>query len=139
MKEAQEEIAFLKSQLQGKGPDGVSEVLDQREVKLMESEGALSVTVGDDPLVLSEEISVPGPEIEEQANTEDQPPTPEAGSPNDAAVELSSTKLDGMDTSLSIPDLCQCHQDELGNLRTQILEFETRLHEAKGMYRKKCR
>ncbi|KAH0508563.1 Golgin subfamily B member 1 [Microtus ochrogaster] len=143
MKEAQEEIVFLKSQLQGKRPDGDSEVLDQKEVKPMESEGALSVTAGDDPSVLSEESSVPGPEREEQASTEDQPPTSEAGSPNDDAVELSSAKLDGVDTfslrtrSLKLDDLCWCHQDELESLKAQILEFETRLHEAKGMHRKK--
>ncbi|XP_038200582.1 golgin subfamily B member 1 isoform X2 [Arvicola amphibius] len=136
MKEAQEEIAFLKSQLQGKRPDGDSEVLDQKEVKLMESEGALSVTARDNPLVLSEESGVPGPELEEQVSTEEQPPTPEAGSPRDAAVELSSTKMDGVDTPPSAPGLCQCHQDELESLKTQILELETRLHEAKEIYEK---
>ncbi|XP_075821115.1 golgin subfamily B member 1 isoform X8 [Microtus pennsylvanicus] len=130
MKEAQEEIAFLKSQLQGKRPDGDSEVLDQKEVRPMESERALSVTAGDDPSVLSEESSVPGPEREEQASTE------EAGSPHDTAGELSSAKLDGVDTPPSVPGLCQCHQDELESLKTQILELETSLHEAKEIYEK---
>ncbi|CAO2631711.1 Golgin subfamily B member 1 [Lemmus lemmus] len=136
MKEAQEEIAFLKSQLQGKRSGGDPEVLDQKEVKLMESEGAVSVTAGDDPLVLSEESSVPGPATEEQASTEDQPPTPEAGSPHDAALALSSTKLDSVDTPRSVPDLCRCHQDELESLKTQILELETSLHKAKEIYEK---
>ncbi|KAH0502516.1 Golgin subfamily B member 1 [Microtus ochrogaster] len=136
MKEAQEEIAFLKSQLQGKRPDGDSEVPDQKEVKPMESEGALSVTAGDDPSVLSEESSVPGPEREEQASTEEQPPTSEAGSPHDTAGELSSTKLGGVGTPPSVPGLCQCHQDELESLKTQILELETSLHEAKEIYEK---
>ncbi|XP_041528730.1 golgin subfamily B member 1 isoform X2 [Microtus oregoni] len=137
MKEAQEEIAFLKSQLQGKRPDGDSEVLDQKEARPMESERALSVTAGDDPSVLSEESSVPGPEREEQASTEEQPPTSKAGSPHDTAEELSSAKLEGVDTPPSVPGLCQCHQDELESLKTQILELETSLHEAKEIYEKK--
>ncbi|CAO2578812.1 Golgin subfamily B member 1, partial [Lemmus lemmus] len=38
--EAEEDVAFLKSQLQGKRLGGDSEVLDEKEVELMEREGA---------------------------------------------------------------------------------------------------
>ena len=43
MKEAQEEIAFLKLQLQGKRAEGDPEFLDQKEMKQIESEGILPV------------------------------------------------------------------------------------------------
>ncbi|KAL6029948.1 hypothetical protein STEG23_028876, partial [Scotinomys teguina] len=116
MQEAQEEIAFLKSQLQGKRTDGDSEVLDQTEVKLMASEGPPSGTEGD----------TPGAEKEEQTSTEGQHPTSEAGSPNDTAV----------DKSPSVPGNCQCHQDELESLKMQILELETSLHKTEEIYEK---
>lgn len=45
MKEAQEEIAFLKLQLQGKGAEGDPEVLDQKELKQIENEGKPSVAM----------------------------------------------------------------------------------------------
>ncbi|KAL1787607.1 golgin subfamily B member 1 isoform X4 [Sigmodon hispidus] len=130
MREAQEEIAFLKSQLQGKGPAGGSEDLSQREVQLMEPEGPPSVTVGEAPFVLSDKSSVPGAEKEE-----DEHQIAEAGSPNDAAVELNSTKPDGVDKSPSVPGICQCHQDELESLKTRILELEISLHKAEEIYK----
>ncbi|XP_052596587.1 golgin subfamily B member 1 isoform X4 [Peromyscus californicus insignis] len=136
MKEAQDEIAFLKSQLQGKRPDGDPEVLDQTEVKLVGSEGPPSVTAGDIPLVPNEESCIPGATKEEQASTEDQHPTSEAGSANDAAVGLNSTKLHGVDKSPSISDICQCHQDELESLKSKIMELETSLHKAEEIYEK---
>ncbi|XP_027268528.1 golgin subfamily B member 1 isoform X19 [Cricetulus griseus] len=127
MTEAQEEIAFLKSQLQGKRSDGNSEVLDQKEVKVLESEGPLSVTAGDSPFMLNEESSVPAAEKEEQDSTKDQPPPSEAGSPNEAAVDLKSS---------SVPDACQCHQSELESLKTQIFKLETSLHKAEEIHEK---
>ncbi|XP_076404945.1 golgin subfamily B member 1 isoform X6 [Peromyscus maniculatus bairdii] len=133
MKEAHDEIAFLKSQLQGKRPDGDPEVLDQTEVKLIGREGAPSVTAGDIPLVPNEESGIPGAAKEEPASTEDQHPTSEAGSANDAAVGLNSTKLHGVDKSPSLSDACQCHQDELESLKSKIMELETSLHKAEEM------
>ncbi|XP_051047386.1 golgin subfamily B member 1 isoform X4 [Phodopus roborovskii] len=128
MKEAQEEITFLKSQLQDKRSDG--------EVKLIESEGSPLVTAGDIPFMLSEEGSVPATEKEEQASTKDQPPPSEASSPNDNTVDLNPTKLGGVDKSPSVPDLCRCHQSELESLKTQILELEASLHKAEEIYEK---
>ncbi|XP_040606770.1 golgin subfamily B member 1 isoform X2 [Mesocricetus auratus] len=136
MNEAQEEIAFLKSQLQGKMSDKDSEVLDQKEVKLMESEESLSVTAGNIPFMLNEENSVPSAEKEGQASTKDQPLPSEAGSPNDTAMDLNPTKLDDVDKSSSAPDVCQCHQSELESLKTQILELETSLQKAEEIYEK---
>ncbi|XP_029326466.1 golgin subfamily B member 1 isoform X3 [Mus caroli] len=133
MKEAQEEIAFLKSQLQGKRPEGDYEVLDRREVQLMESEGPPSVTAGDVFCVPSDESSGPAAE-EEQAGMKEQHQASEAGPLNDAGMELNSPKLDGVDKSLSVSHICQCHQDELERLKTQVLELETSLHTAEETY-----
>ncbi|XP_036031681.1 golgin subfamily B member 1, partial [Onychomys torridus] len=136
MKEAQEEMAFLKSQLQGKSPDVGPEVLDQMEVKLTGSEGPPSVTVGGIPLVPDEESCMPGAAQEDQASTEAQHPTSETGPANDPAVGLTSTKLHGVDKSPSAPDTCQCHQDELESLKAKILELETSHHKAEEIYEK---
>ncbi|XP_029400145.1 golgin subfamily B member 1 isoform X2 [Mus pahari] len=133
MKEAQEEIAFLKSQLQGKRPEGDYEVLDRREVQLMESEGPPSVTAGDVLCAPSDEGRGPAAE-EEQAGMKDQHGASEAGPLNDAGMELNSPKLDGVDKSLSVSHICQCHQGELERLKTQVLELETSLHTAEETY-----
>lgn len=132
MKEAQEEIAFLKSQLQGKKPEGDYELLDQKEVKLMESEGPPSVIAGDS---LCKESSIPAAEKEEQASAKDQQQTSEAGPLNDAGMDLKSPKLDSTDKSSPV-DICQCHQGELERLKTQVLELETSLHKAEDIYEK---
>ncbi|XP_031219670.1 golgin subfamily B member 1 isoform X2 [Mastomys coucha] len=125
MKEAQEEIAYLKSQLQGKKPEGDYEVLDLREAQLMESEGPPSVTAIDILCAPSEESSGPAAE-KEQAGMKDQHGTSEAGPLNDT----------GMDKSLSVPHVCQCHQAELERLKAQVLELETNLRTAEGTYEK---
>ncbi|EDK97946.1 mCG141708, isoform CRA_a [Mus musculus] len=135
MKEAQEEIAFLKSQLQGKRPEGDYEVLDRREVQLMESEGPPSVTAGDVLCAPSDESSGPAAE-EEQAGMKDRHRASEAGPLNDAGMELSSPKLDGVDKSLAVSHVCQCHQGELERLKTQVLELETSLHTAEETYKR---
>lgn len=120
MKEAQEEITFLKSQLQGKRPEGDYEVLDQKDVKLMESEG-LPLDAAGEP---NEESSAPAFEKVDRAGTEDQLQTSEAGSLNSAGMNLKS------------PNICQCHQDELERLKTQVLELETNLHKAEEIHEK---
>ncbi|XP_015301859.3 golgin subfamily B member 1 isoform X10 [Macaca fascicularis] len=144
MKEAQEEIAFLKLQLQGKrAEEGDHEVLDQKEMKQMDGEGIAPIkmevfledTGQNFPLMPDEESSLPAVE-KEQASTEHQNRTSEEISLNDAGVELKSTKQD-CDKSLSaVPDIGQCHQDELERLKSQILELELNFHKAQEIYEK---
>ncbi|XP_007983836.3 golgin subfamily B member 1 isoform X4 [Chlorocebus sabaeus] len=144
MKEAQEEIAFLKLQLQGKrAEEGDHEVLDQKEMKQMEGEGIAPIkmevfledTGQNFPLMPNEESSLPAVE-KEQASTEHQNRTSEEISLNEAGVELKSTKQD-CDKSLSaVPDIGQCHQDELERLKSQILELELNFHKAQEIYEK---
>ncbi|KAL2805024.1 golgin subfamily B member 1 isoform 2 [Daubentonia madagascariensis] len=145
MKEAQEEIAFLKLQLQGKRAEGDPEVLDQKEMKQIESEGIppirmkvfLEDTGQDFPSMPNEESSLPAIEKEEQASTEHQNRTPEEISLNDIGMELKSTKQDNVDKSLSaVPDIGQYHQDELERLKSQILELEISLRKAEEIYEK---
>uniref|UniRef100_A0A2K6PIR1 Golgin B1 n=1 Tax=Rhinopithecus roxellana TaxID=61622 RepID=A0A2K6PIR1_RHIRO len=144
MKEAQEEIAFLKLQLQGKrAEEGDHEVLDQKEMKQMEGEGIAPIkmkvfledTGQNFHLMPHEESSLPAVE-KEQASTEHQNRTSEEISLNDTGVELKSTKQD-CDKSLSaVPDIGQCHQDELERLKSQILELELNFHKAQEIYEK---
>ncbi|XP_023070267.2 golgin subfamily B member 1 isoform X3 [Piliocolobus tephrosceles] len=144
MKEAQEEIAFLKLQLQGKrAEEGDHEVLDQKEMKQMEGEGIAPIkmkvfledTGQNFPLMPNEESSLPAVE-KEQGSNEHQNRTSEEISLNDAGVELKSTKQD-CDKSLSaVPDIGQCHQDELERLKSQILELELNFHKAQEIYEK---
>ncbi|XP_054202199.1 golgin subfamily B member 1 isoform X3 [Homo sapiens] len=144
MKEAQEEIAFLKLQLQGKRAEEADhEVLDQKEMKQMEGEGIAPIkmkvfledTGQDFPLMPNEESSLPAVE-KEQASTEHQSRTSEEISLNDAGVELKSTKQDGDKSLSAVPDIGQCHQDELERLKSQILELELNFHKAQEIYEK---
>lgn len=135
MKEAQEEIAFLKSQLQGKRPEGNYEVLDRKEVQMMESEGPPSVTARDVLCAPRDKNSVPAVEGE-QAGMRDQHGTLEEGPLNDTGMELNSPQPDGVDKSLSARHVCLCHQGELERLKTQVLELETSLHTAKETHEK---
>ncbi|GAB1300253.1 Golgi autoantigen, golgin subfamily b, macrogolgin 1 [Apodemus speciosus] len=138
MKEAQEEIAFLKSQLQGKRPEEDYEVLYQKEAQLMESEGLPSVSSRAALCVPSEESSVSAAE-EQQAGMKDPHGTSEAGPLNEAGRERNSTKLDGVDKSLSEPHVCHCHQGELERLKTQVLELETSLRTAEANLNEKVK
>lgn len=135
MKEAQEEIAFLKSQLQGKRPEGDYEVLDRKEEQIMESEGPPSVTARDVLCAPCDKNSVPAVEGE-QAGMRDQHGTLEAGPLNDTGMELNSPQPAGVDRSLSAPHVCLCHQGELERLKTQVLELEASLHAAKETHEK---
>uniref|UniRef100_H0XV95 Golgin B1 n=1 Tax=Otolemur garnettii TaxID=30611 RepID=H0XV95_OTOGA len=145
MKEAQEEIAFLKSQLQGKRAEGEPEVLDQTEMKQTESQGISTIKMkvfledrGQDfPSMPNEESNLPAIENKEQENTKHQTRTPEDVSLNDIGMELKSTKQDDVNKSLSaIPDTGQYHQDELERLKSQILELEISFHKAEEIYEK---
>ncbi|KAM6162415.1 golgin subfamily B member 1 [Erethizon dorsatum] len=141
MKEAQEEIAFLKSQLQGKRAGGNHEVLDQREMKQTENEGIPQVsmqvlledTAQDFPVVLNQESSVLVVEKEEQERSEHQNRSSEDGT----GMELKSTEQDDVDKSSSaVMGVSQSHQDELERLKSQILELETSFHKAEEIYQK---
>ncbi|KAF0879148.1 GOGB1 protein, partial [Crocuta crocuta] len=143
MKEAQEEIAFLKLQLQGKKSEGDPEVPDQKEMKQRESEEITTVSMkilpkdtGQHfPPVPHEESSLATVEKEEQMSTKHQNRTSEEISSNDTEIELKSIKQDDVDKSLSaVPGICQCHQDELERLKRQILELEISSHKAEEIY-----
>ncbi|XP_036998171.2 golgin subfamily B member 1 isoform X1 [Artibeus jamaicensis] len=143
MKEAQEEIAFLKLQLQGKRTEGDPEVLDQKEMKQTESEGIPPVTMKvlfegtgkHFPLMSDEESHLPVLETEEQMSTEHQSRTSEEISFNDTGIEAKSTKQCDVDNPLSaVPSTCHCHQDELERLKSQILELQISFHKAQETY-----
>lgn len=145
MKEAQEEIAFLKLQLQGKRAEGDPDVLDQKEMKQMESEGKSPVgmkilleDIGQHfPPMSDEESSLPTIEKEGQMSTEHQNRTSEEIPLNDIGMELKSAQQDGVDKPpSSVPGICQCHQDELQTLKSQILELEMSFHKAEETYEK---
>ncbi|XP_059866726.1 golgin subfamily B member 1 isoform X8 [Delphinus delphis] len=145
MKEAQEEIAFLKLQLQGKRADGDPEVPDQKEMKQTESEGIppvkMTVLLEDTgqhfPPMPNEESGLPTTEKEEQMNTKYQHRTSEEISLSDTGMELKSAKQDDDDKSPSVVSgICQYHQDELERLKGQILELELNLHKAEEIYEK---
>nr|XP_030713753.1 golgin subfamily B member 1 isoform X4 [Globicephala melas] len=145
MKEAQEEIAFLKLQLQGKRADGDPEVPDQKEMKQTESEGIppvkMTVLLEDTgqhfPPMPNGESGLPTTEKEEQVNTKYQHRTSEEISLSDTGMELKSAKQDDDDKSPSVVSgICQYHQDELERLKGQILELELNLHKAEEIYEK---
>ncbi|XP_070262390.1 golgin subfamily B member 1 isoform X1 [Myotis yumanensis] len=144
MKEAQEEIAFLKLQLQSKRAEGDPEVLDQKELKQIESEGKPSVAMnilledtGQHFLPMSnEESSLPAIEKKEMSS-EHQNRISEKMSLNDTGMELKSTKQYDVDNPpCAVPGICQCHQDELETLKSQILELKISFHKAEETYGK---
>ncbi|XP_027437914.2 golgin subfamily B member 1 isoform X4 [Zalophus californianus] len=143
MKEAQEEIAFLKLQLQGKKAEGNPEVPDQKEMKQTESEGIPTVgmkimpedTGQHFPSMSHEESSLPTVEKEERMSTKLQNRTSEEISLNDTGMELKSVKQDDIDKPPSaVPGICQCHQDELERLKMQISELEISFRKAEDIY-----
>ncbi|XP_022370665.1 golgin subfamily B member 1 [Enhydra lutris kenyoni] len=143
MKEAQEEIAFLKLQLQGKKAEGAPEVPDQKEMKQTESEGIPTVSMKirpEDtgqhfPSMPCEESSLPTVEKEEQMSSKYQNRTSEEISLNDTGMELKSTRQDDVDKPPSaVQGICQCHQDELERLKRQISELEINFHKAEEIY-----
>ncbi|KAM8770627.1 golgin subfamily B member 1 isoform 3-T3 [Rhynchonycteris naso] len=143
MKEAQEEIAFLKLQLQDNRAEGDREAFNQKVMNHEENEGILPVTVkiqcedtGQHFLSMSnEESSVPEIVKEEQMNTESQSRTSEKISSNDSGIELKSTKQYDVDNPPSAASgICQCHQHELERLKHQILELEINFHKAEETY-----
>ncbi|XP_006162688.1 golgin subfamily B member 1 isoform X3 [Tupaia chinensis] len=139
MKEAQEEIAFLKLQLQGKRTEGDHEVLDETEsvgIPPVRMKVSLDNTEQDFPLMPNEESSLPAVE-KEQASTEQQNRTSEEISLNDTGIELKSPKEEDVDKPLiSISDTGQCPQDELEKLKSQILELEMNFCKAEENYEK---
>lgn len=145
MKEAQEEIAFLKLQLQGKRDEGDPDVLDDKEMKQIEGEGIPPVrmkklhedTGQHFPPISNEESSLPTTEKEEKMSTEHQNRTSEEISLSDTGMELKLAKQDDVDKPpYAVPGICQCHQDELERLKSQILELEINLRKAEETYEK---
>ncbi|XP_007450583.1 PREDICTED: golgin subfamily B member 1 [Lipotes vexillifer] len=144
MKEAQEEIAFLKLQLQDKRADSDPEVPDQKEMKQTESEGIppvkMTVLLEDTgqhfPPMLNEERGLPTTEKEEQMSTKYQHRTSEEISLSDTGMELKSAKQDDDKSPSMVSGICQYHQDELERLKAQILELELNLHKAEEIYEK---
>ncbi|KAF6384751.1 golgin B1 [Rhinolophus ferrumequinum] len=143
MKEAQEEIAFLKLQLQGKKAEGDPDILDEKEMKQIESEGIPPVrmkklhedTGQHFPPMSNEESSLPTTEKEEQMSTEHQSRTSEEISLNDTGMELKSSMQNDADKSPSaVSAVCQCHQEELERLKSQISELEISFHKAEETY-----
>ncbi|XP_006864258.1 PREDICTED: golgin subfamily B member 1, partial [Chrysochloris asiatica] len=128
MKEAQEEIAFLKMQLQGKLTERDPQDLGQKEMKPTDSEG----TGQDFPLMSNEESSLPAIEKEKHQNR-----TSEEMPCSDSEIALKSAKQDAVDQSLSVvPDINQCQQDELTRLKSQVSELEINFHKAEENYEK---
>ncbi|XP_013370625.1 PREDICTED: golgin subfamily B member 1 isoform X2 [Chinchilla lanigera] len=145
MKEAQEEIAFLKSQLQGKRAAGDHEVLDQKEMKQTENEGVPPMstqvlregTAQDFPLMPNQESSAVVVEKEEQEGVTHQNSSSEETALHGTGMESKSTEQDDVDKSSSAAvDVRQSHQDELERLKSQILELETSFHKAEETYGK---
>nr|XP_045003300.1 golgin subfamily B member 1 isoform X3 [Jaculus jaculus] len=133
MKEAQEEIAFLKSQLQGKRPEGDFEVFDQKEMKLVETGEGPSDSVEGAPLLPGEGDRAPAVAIGglDQEHSERQ-----HGAAENSGTELPSAEPGRVGQPPSIPDPCQCHQDELERLKGQILDLETNFSKAEEVYKK---
>ncbi|XP_049641820.1 golgin subfamily B member 1 [Suncus etruscus] len=131
MREAQEEIAFLKLQLQGKRAEGDPDILDQKEMKQVESEGILLEDTRDHFSPMPDnEITLPESEKEEQMSTKHQSRTSKEIPLTDAGMELKSTKQDESDNPPSnISNISQCHQDDTAmspeGLKNQNLELET--------------
>ncbi|XP_048202699.1 golgin subfamily B member 1 [Perognathus longimembris pacificus] len=144
MKETQEEIAFLKSQLQGKRAEEDRENLDHTEMKQMESEeippvqmkASLEDTTLDCPVMQNEESNVPPFEKEEQASTNHQHEPSKEISLNDTRLEFKSTEQDSVDkASSAVLDIGQ-YEDELKRLRSQLLELETSSYKSEEIYEK---
>nr|KAF6382091.1 golgin B1 [Pipistrellus kuhlii] len=143
MKEAQEEIAFLKLQLQGKGAEGDPEVLDQKELKQIESEGKPSVameilledTGQNFPPMSNKESNLPA--IEKKEISSEYPNRIfEEISLNDTGIEFKSIKQIDVDNShCAVPGICQ-YQYEMETLKSQILELNVSFHKAEETYGK---
>ncbi|XP_072469937.1 golgin subfamily B member 1 isoform X2 [Notamacropus eugenii] len=137
MKEAQEEIAFLKGQLQITKPNTnlISETSEQKEIKQTEGEGMISEGLGQSfPLMQSEAcnpivIDVEGPE------SSIPPEIPVAHVAN-TGVEMESAEETGKDALSVAQDLILSQQDELKRLEGQILELESSLQKAEESYEK---
>ncbi|XP_062064785.1 golgin subfamily B member 1 isoform X3 [Lepus europaeus] len=143
MKEAQEEIAFLKTQLQGKRPEEDHEAPGEKEMKQKEDEGmppgkikVVEDTGHDFPLTPTEESSLPAVE-EEETSIQHQTRASEEIPSNDTEMELKSTEQDDGDKSPpAVPDIGQCLQGELERLQSQILELERNFHKAEENHEK---
>ncbi|XP_012588311.1 PREDICTED: golgin subfamily B member 1 isoform X1 [Condylura cristata] len=138
MKETQEEIVYLKSQLQVSKADGDPEINHQKAVKEREDEGIhpvkteilLENTAQHLPLILKEETSVTAFENEVQMNITHKHGIAEEAASDDPAADEADT------VPPEVPVICQCHKDELENLKCQVLELETNHSQAAEIYKK---
>ncbi|XP_036600808.1 golgin subfamily B member 1 isoform X2 [Trichosurus vulpecula] len=144
MKEAQEEIAFLKGQLQITKPDTnlISETFEQGEIKQAAGEGMIHEgTEQSFPLMQSEAcnpivIDVEGPENtipQNQGSTLPEIPVVHVAN---TGVEMESVEESGKDSLSVAQDLILPQQDELKRLEGQILELESSLQKAEESYEK---
>ncbi|XP_068935738.1 golgin subfamily B member 1 [Petaurus breviceps papuanus] len=144
MKEAQEEIALLKGQLQITKPNSnlISETSEQGEIKQAEGEGMIHEGTGQSfPLMRSEACSpivfdVKGPESSTSQNHSSTPPQIPVVHIANTEVEMESTEETGKDSLSLAQNLILFQQDELKRLEGQILELESSLQKAEESYEK---
>ncbi|KAM9038666.1 golgin subfamily B member 1 isoform X2 [Sarcophilus harrisii] len=144
MKEAQEEIAFLKGQLQITKPNTnlISEVSEKGETKEREDEGMIHQDTGSScPSMQSEKCS---PIVIDVEGTESAVPQKQSSTSLDVPLvhiantemEMESTKETVKDSLSISQDLILCQQDELKRLEGHVLELESSLQKAKDSYEK---
>ncbi|XP_074070731.1 golgin subfamily B member 1 isoform X2 [Macrotis lagotis] len=150
MKEAQEEIAFLKGQLQIAKPNSnlISEASEQGEIKQAEVEGMIHEGTGQSfPLIQSEAcspiiIDVEGPESDISQNQSNIPlEIPIVHDYSHTYSDNTGVKMESTEemerNSLSVTqDLILSQQDELKRLEGRILELESSLQKAEELYEK---
>ncbi|XP_043846403.1 golgin subfamily B member 1 isoform X2 [Dromiciops gliroides] len=144
MKEAQEEIAFLKGQLQITKPSTnlISEAPEQGEIKQAEGEGMIHEGIGQDFSLMQNEacspvvIDVEGPESTTPQNQSSTPLEIPVVHTFPTGVEIQSTEEAGKDSLSVAQDLILSQQDELKKLEGQILELESSLQKAEESYEK---
>ncbi|XP_027701089.1 golgin subfamily B member 1 isoform X2 [Vombatus ursinus] len=144
MKEAQEEIAYLKGQLQITKPNSnlISEISEQGDIKQAEGEGMIHEGTGQSfPLMQSEACS---PIVIDVEGSESFTPHNQSSTPLDipvvhianTGVEMESIEETGKDSLSVVQNLTLSQQDELKRLEGQILELESSLQKAEESYEK---
>ncbi|XP_044525999.1 golgin subfamily B member 1 [Gracilinanus agilis] len=148
MKEAQEEIAFLKGQLQITKPNTnlISEAA-QEEIKQAEGEGMIMIHEGTEgteqsfPSVQSEAcstvvIDVERPENSSLQNQSSMPPEIPVVHITHVGVQVESVEETGKDSLSIAQDLILSLQEELKRSEGHILELESSLQKAEESYEK---
>ncbi|XP_007493829.2 golgin subfamily B member 1 isoform X2 [Monodelphis domestica] len=144
MKEAQEEIAFLKGQLQITKPSTnlISEASTQEEIKQAEGEGMIHEgTEQSFPSVQSEACNTVIIDVERTENSSLQsqssmPPEIPVIHIAHAGVQVELIEETGKDSLSASQDLILSQQEELKRLEEHILELESSLQKAEESYEK---